>query len=104
MPTEQQYLQRIEALEARVAELTRQLEVVTRERDEARSLLGAPGVVAGSPGEEEASAASRGSSCRFCDGEGVYRVHDFEMVCRRCNGTGRSPATPGGAESGRTSI
>ena len=32
-----------------------------------------------------------GSVCTFCDGEGIYWVHDFEMVCRRCNGTGYAP-------------
>ena len=91
MPTEEQYQHRIEALEARVRELTLQLERVTSELDAARRQIE----------QSEESAAARengdpepvpGSVCSFCDGEGIYWVHDFEMVCRRCNGTGQVPS------------
>ena len=92
MPTEEQYQHRIEALEARVRELTLQLERVTSELDTARRQLEQSAESAAAARENGGSEPVPGSVCGFCDGEGIYWVHDFEMVCRRCNGTGQVPS------------
>lgn len=97
MPTEEQYLQRIQSLEERVAELVQQVERVTRERDAALEQLGGPRTGSAERRLQSVTPPRPGSVCGFCDGEGVYWVHDFEMVCRRCNGTGYTPGTGSGS-------
>lgn len=76
-----------------------ELRAVTEERDAAyREIARLRSELA----REETSAvvandegASRIELCAFCDGEGVYWVHDFEMQCKRCNGTGSVPKGAG---------
>lgn len=85
----------MDELRNEVAALAARLEAVTIERNEAlreAELLRTGG---------RSNASAEGSepidvdpSCEFCDGEGRYWVHDFEMVCRRCNGTGVRPEQP----------
>jgi hypothetical protein len=99
MPTEEQYKQRIEALEARVAELTLHLERVARELEEANAKLESRDPESPPPSApQRLDTPAPGSVCTFCDGEGIYWVHDFEMVCRRCNGTGYAPGEPASTE------
>jgi hypothetical protein len=83
----------VEDLERRVAELTEQLRAVTHERDAARAELAHRRLTLDRPDfPSPVAPIERGLSdvevCNFCDGEGVYWVHDFEMKCTRCDGTG----------------
>ena len=87
---------RVSELERRVAELTEQLQIVTRERDEARRALGLARITArlsppehAAPPRPPAAETTAENRCPFCDGEGTYWVHDFEMECKRCGGSGR---------------
>jgi len=91
MTSDETLRERIDELESRVSELSQQLRRVADERDaalrEVTRLRGEPSLgVAVAP----AAPATDGAvvTCGFCDGEGVYWVHDFEMSCKRCDGTG----------------
>ena len=79
----------MDELRNEVAALAARLEAVTIERNEALreiELLRSGG--RGNAASDRQSSGDVDPSCEFCDGEGRYWVHDFEMVCRRCNGTG----------------
>ena len=80
----------VDELRDRIAQLEQALERVTRERDaalrESRAVAGQAAAVVREVGPRAASTG--GGLCAFCDGEGTYWVHDFEMKCRRCDGTG----------------
>ena len=84
---------RIEDLKSKIEELEQRLLAVTAERDAARRQLkerapiGVDGSTSGSDDSEDEDSTS--STCSFCNGEGSYWVHDFEMDCKRCDGTGR---------------
>ena len=93
MSTEETLRLQIEDLERRIAELSERLCVVTHERDVARAEL-AHRRLATEHAAFESRALPSGQAysdievCTFCDGEGNYWVHDFEMKCTRCDGTG----------------
>src|SRR5262245_61366268 len=74
------------------AALEQELDRVMRERDAAlRELAAAAGqaaVVARRGDTSDLGDADGTELCAFCDGEGTYWVHDFEMKCRRCEGSG----------------
>lgn len=82
----------VEELRDRIAQLEQELERVTAERDQARresrAAAGQAAAVVREVGPRARVKSSGGGLCAFCDGEGTYWVHDFEMKCRRCDGTG----------------
>ncbi len=89
MMTDDQDREKMDEMRNEIAALAARLEAVTIERNEALREIellrsGGRGSVSGD-GHNEIDVDP---SCEFCDGEGRYWVHDFEMVCRRCNGTG----------------
>ena len=93
MSNEERLKLQVEDLERRVAELSEQLRTVLQERDAARAELAQRRLAS----DRSSSMDHIGPSvapysdvevCAFCDGEGVYWVHDFEMKCTRCAGTG----------------
>lgn len=91
MATDDILREEIEELHTRIAELTEQLRLATEQRDVARreiSRLRNEAAVAAPRDSETEAVSSLVEVCGFCDGEGVYWVHDFEMQCKRCNGTG----------------
>ena len=93
MSTEETLRLQIEDLERRIAELSDRLHAVTEERDTARAELAHWRLTSDRPHfEPRLSPDGQGFSdvglCTFCDGEGNYWVHDFEMKCTRCDGTG----------------
>jgi len=92
MSTDDQDRQEIDELRAQVAALTVRLDAMQQERDEAIREMERlrNGVRNGATDGREATGALD-AACEFCDGEGRYWVHDFEMVCRRCGGTGIRP-------------
>jgi hypothetical protein len=92
MTTNDESQRQIGELRSRVAELSEQLRIARAERDAARlelsRLLGGGTATTVEAARPEANLSSDLVICAFCDGEGVYWVHDFEMQCKRCNGTG----------------
>lgn len=93
--TDDQDREKIDELSNEVAALTARLDAVMIERNEALreiELLRSGG--RGKASANELADQDADPSCEFCDGEGRYWVHDFEMVCRRCNGTGIRPEQP----------
>src|SRR4051812_36805888 len=91
MATDDTLREEIEELHTRFAELTEQLRIATEQRDVARrevARLRSEGAALDECGNDARPASSLVEVCAFCDGEGVYWVHDFEMQCKRCNGTG----------------
>jgi len=76
-----------DTLRARIAELEEQLQRVTAERDSALERL----ELLRGPQYGSLLEAVDERACQACQGEGVYWVHDFEMACKRCAGTGRAP-------------
>lgn len=95
MMTDDHDREKIDELRNEVAALAARLEAVTIERNEALREIERlrSGGRLGSAGDRQ-DALDIDPSCEFCDGEGRYWVHDFEMVCRRCNGTGVRPEQP----------
>lgn len=86
---------KMDELRNEIAALTARLDSVTMERNEALreiELLRSGGRTKASG--ESSAALDDDPSCEYCDGEGRYWVHDFEMVCRRCKGTGVRPEQP----------
>lgn len=95
MMTDDQDREKIDQMRNEIAALAARLEAVTIERNEALreiELLRSGGRIGASTDGKDALDVD--PSCEFCDGEGRYWVHDFEMVCRRCNGTGVRPEQP----------
>jgi hypothetical protein len=96
---------RIEELESRLDELTEQVRRVSDERDAAlRELALLRGEEMGPPPRPTIDVPASESGlgvCTFCDGEGVYWVHDFEMKCKRCDGTGIAARDSAGASTDR---
>lgn len=93
MSTEDQYQRRIDELERQLALASEQLQAALRERDAARIELerlrsGAGAISTGVPQNARSAGEDSVETCSFCDGEGIYWVHDFEMKCTRCDGTG----------------
>ena len=82
----------IEELRDRIAQLEHELESVRLERDQARresrAAAGQAAAVVREVGPRAPINPAGHGLCSFCDGEGTYWVHDFEMKCRRCDGTG----------------
>ena len=105
MSTEETLRLQIEDLERRIAELADRLNAVTEERDTARAELAHWRLASGARFEERPAPDGESYSdtelCTFCDGEGNYWVHDFEMKCTRCAGTGlaQRPSHPTVPES-----
>jgi hypothetical protein len=91
MATDDTLREEIEELHHRIAELTEQLRLVTEQRDAARREIARLRDAAAGTAPRDADADASAplvEVCGFCDGEGVYWVHDFEMQCKRCNGSG----------------
>jgi hypothetical protein len=106
MSTEETLRLQIEDLERRIAELSDRLLAVTAERDAARAEIAHRRLTTDRPHFKEQLAPDGQSFsdielCTFCDGEGNYWVHDFEMKCTRCDGTGlaQRPSHPTVPES-----
>lgn len=74
----------IDDLRARVSELEESLRRVMAERDVAVAALARKHQT-----REPSLLSNQEDVCEFCHGEGTYWVHDFEMTCKRCNGSGR---------------
>jgi DnaJ-class molecular chaperone len=96
MATDDTGRQTIDELTDQIAELTEQLRTVTEERDAARHEIArmraeCPEPDAGHSGLAKEPTSPLLVACAFCEGDGVYWVHDFEMQCKRCNGTGFVP-------------
>jgi hypothetical protein len=84
--------QEIVILRARVSELERELDRARAERDDALRVLGA----ARSARSTEPAHATAGpvsdDACQHCEGYGSHWIHDIEMPCLKCGGTGRAHA------------
>lgn len=84
--------QEIAILRARIVELEHALETARVERDDAlRILREASFDASGAAGRDEGPLAD--GACPHCEGYGSHWIHDIEMPCLKCGGTGRVPAS-----------